>query len=96
MKFLILALIVPWFFFFFFYSRLVAFKKSNLALKKELEAREAALRRPEMRREEVKKLREELQRCKEALADAEMELQRYRKERNALDQGLYSETTCER
>lgn len=83
MKFLILILIVPWILIPIFYNRLVAFKKTNIAVRKELDARENRLKRVAKKIADVERLNTQIEEYKDALASAQIEHTKYKTESEA-------------
>lgn len=80
MKFLILILIVPWILIPIFYNRLTAFKKTNLAIRKELDSREERLKRVARKIADADQLSEKIEEYKNALASAQIEHAQYKKD----------------
>lgn len=79
MKWLILALIIPWIFFALFYNRLLAFKKSNAAMKDALDKRERELKKFSQKKYEIETLLAKIEEYKSALTDLQLEHTTYKK-----------------
>ncbi len=80
MKILLASLIIPWIFIFLIYNRMSRFKRTNLAVNKELEAKNQQLKKYAQSRKEIESLQAKIEEYKNAIADMQAEHSEYKRD----------------
>ena len=84
MKILLACLIIPWIFIFLIYNRMSQFKRTNMTISKELEARTQQLKKYTQSRKEIESLQSKIEEYRNIIADMQAEHSEYK--RNAQKQ----------
>lgn len=79
MKILLACLIIPWIFIFLIYNRMSQFKRTNLAINKELEMRNQQLKKYAQSRKEIESLQAKIKEYKNVIADMQTEHTEYKR-----------------
>ena len=91
MKILLACLIIPWIFIFLIYNRMSQFKRTNLAISKELEARTQQLKKYAQSRKEIESLHSKIEEYKNIIADMQAEHSEYKRNAQKQIQSLEEE-----
>lgn len=91
MKILLAFLIIPWIFLFLVYNRMTQFKRSNLAVNKELEAKNEQLKKYARSRKEIESLQTKIEEYRMTIADMQTKHIEYKREAEKRIQTLQEE-----